>query len=328
MHHVVENPGTDLSRSTILVFFPFPLLKDQILIKASRHFAETKGNYWGFLLFELFPLPLTALILHIIHMTQQHPLSSPGSHKVLFHCFSHSHRQTKDVLFCLPTREQLCSLPLEHGDPLGCPQKEEFVPPWLCVFVSLCSCLPISWAVTLGMRTLSCSAEEQSSPGQWGQATTKVSVTRAALNIGQHRVRPGCGSLNPAVKGGPDPSAGSLLAQHLPLSRGTSQPCCLGSRCWDCTNPFHCPRLGTAGCNSCTAHSSKGAEERSLPCQTLHSPGGSSLQAAGSGFKAAPPKEHHRAWGEERAPMGSSERCEHPASENSTAHCSARSSLT
>lgn len=74
-------------------FFPFPLLQDQILIRTSRLFAETKGSYWGLLLFGLFPLHLTALILHITCTIQQRCLhSSPGSHKVLPHRFSHSPR--------------------------------------------------------------------------------------------------------------------------------------------------------------------------------------------------------------------------------------------
>lgn len=50
-------------------------------------FAETEGD-WGFLLFELFLLYLTALILHIICTIQQHSFhSSPGSHMVLSHLF-------------------------------------------------------------------------------------------------------------------------------------------------------------------------------------------------------------------------------------------------
>lgn len=83
--------------------FPFPLAKDQISVRVSRLFAETEGNYWGFLLFELFPLHLSALILHIICTISSTPFTALLAHTRSYPIVSPIHPSESKPLVPTPT---------------------------------------------------------------------------------------------------------------------------------------------------------------------------------------------------------------------------------
>lgn len=121
-----------------------------------------------------------------------------------------------------------------------------------------------------------------------------------------------------AVNGAPEPSTFPSPGAH-PSPAAFARAAAHGSQ-RDRTKPSHCPRPGTAGRDS-----QPGAAP--LYNTFLRDSGGAipplvrhftaevvlSLQAAGSGFKAAAPKEDHRAQREEKAPHGPAlHRCADP----------------
>lgn len=125
--------------------------------------------------------------------------------------------------------------------------------------LSLCSCLPISRACQTGHQgTACCPPNEQSFPGQWGQATPQVSVTRAASNICQRGVGPGCGSFDPRLLTEPrTPAQAPCRSSTFPSPGPHPSPAAFaraaahgaGSQ-RDCTKPSHRPCPGTAGRDS------------------------------------------------------------------------------
>lgn len=70
--------------------------------------------------------------------------------------FQHWPAPQKDVLFCLPTWEQLCLLPLGLGDPLGCSQREK------CATLGFC--VPSPWFPALHFGTSRLLTAQNSQP--------------------------------------------------------------------------------------------------------------------------------------------------------------------